>query len=109
MCAARVLLAPGWNAAAGQSGTRVCPLHANEWHGGDPALIQATLTLTLSLSLSLSLTLTLTLTLTSPNPALIQAGKIRPPRYVLHHGTASWASLQSKSQELCRLLRACPR
>ena len=52
MCAARVLLAPGWNAAAGQSGTRVCPLHANEWHGGDPALIQATLTLTLTLTLT---------------------------------------------------------
>ena len=63
MCAARVLLAPGWNAAAGQSGTRVCPLHANEWHGGDPALIQATLTLTLTLPLTLTLTLT-----PNPNP-----------------------------------------
>ena len=41
MCVTRVHLAPGWNAAAGQSATRVCPLPATEWHGGDPALIQA--------------------------------------------------------------------
>ena len=43
------------------------------------------------------------------DPEAVKAGKLRPPRYVLHHGTASWATLQSKSQEFCRLLMACPR
>eukprot|EP00964_Phaeocystis_antarctica_P132735 scaffold96856_cov63-Phaeocystis_antarctica.AAC.8 len=37
----RVHLAPGWNAGAGQGPTRVCPLPATEWHGGDPAAVQA--------------------------------------------------------------------
>ena len=43
------------------------------------------------------------------DPEAVKAGRLKPPRYVLHHGTASWATLQSKSQEFCRLLMACPR